>query len=223
MPASSGAENERRRTQLAGIIAAVLGVHLAIGWLLLATTRVLSLRIEPHSLEIVFIAPPAVRTESSPSPPNPLSPPIPPSSLTHNPASRWQKRSAAAGSPSRPEAPPAATQGNAIHPPDWAEELTRAARAGAAPNSTPEPKDFGFPRAPPPPAKAEEFGWSHAQTQRIESLPGGGLLLNLNDNCVLVFNPLPFAMCLPGKKAANGDLFKHMHDPARPGDWKDAR
>jgi hypothetical protein len=57
----------------------------------------------------------------------------------------------------------------------------------------------------------------------VESIPGGGLLVNLNDNCVIVFAPLPFFSCAPGKKPANGELFKHLHDPSKPGDWNDPK
>jgi hypothetical protein len=39
--------------------------------------------------------------------------------------------------------------------------------------------------------------------------------LHLNDNCVLILFPRPFAGCGIGKRKANGDLFEHMHDPAR--------
>jgi len=53
----------------------------------------------------------------------------------------------------------------------------------------------------------------------VESIPGGGLLVNVNDNCVLVFMPLPFFVCAPGAKPANGDLFEHLHDPSPAGDW----
>jgi hypothetical protein len=83
-----------------------------------------------------------------------------------------------------------------------------------------QPRDFGFPHsATTPSSKPSEFGWSYAPTHRLQSLPGGGLLVNLNDNCVLVFAPLPFFACALGKKPANGDLFKHMNDPSQPGSW----
>jgi hypothetical protein len=63
-----------------------------------------------------------------------------------------------------------------------------------------------------PPIKTPDFGWSHAQTHRVESLPDGGIVINLNDNCVLVLNPFPFPMCSPFKKKAKGDLFEHMRE-----------
>jgi hypothetical protein len=97
-------------------------------------------------------------------------------------------------------------------PVDWAGELERAARESVTPPPL-QPRDFGFPHASTTPSpKAPQFGWSYAPPHRVQSLPGGGLLVNLNDNCVLVFSPLPFFFCAPGKMPANGDLFKHMKD-----------
>jgi len=40
---------------------------------------------------------------------------------------------------------------------------------------------------------------------------------------VLILFPLPFAGCGIGKKKANGDLFEHMHDPARTGDMNETK
>lgn len=114
-----------------------------------------------------------------------------------------------------PRAAPEEHENNAIHPPtDWASELSRAARDAASDESTQKPRDFGFPHpSSAPTAKAPEFGWDYAATHRVESIPGGGLLLHVNDNCVVVLVPLPFFACGIGKKEANGDLFEHMHDP----------
>jgi len=44
-------------------------------------------------------------------------------------------------------------------------------------------------------------------------LPDGGMLINLNDRCVIVFTPFPFPFCGLGKKPANSHLFDHLHDP----------
>jgi hypothetical protein len=54
-----------------------------------------------------------------------------------------------------------------------------------------------------------------AATHRIKAIPEGGLLLHLNDNCVLILFPRPVAGCGIGKRKVNGDLFEHMHDPVR--------
>ncbi len=63
-----------------------------------------------------------------------------------------------------------------------------------------------------------QFDWDYARTHRVESIPQGGIIIHLNDNCVVVMTPLPFASCSPFKREANGELFKHMRDPDRPGD-----
>ena len=88
--------------------------------------------------------------------------------------------------PSQPTIAPEPSGNQAIHPPvDWEAELARAAQDAAAAGSARKFRDFGFPHA-------------------------GGILVNLNDNCVLVFVPLPFVFCKPGHKPANGDLFEHL-------------
>jgi hypothetical protein len=104
---------------------------------------------------------------------------------------------------------------------DWNAELERAGKD----NSLREPglarRDFGFPhRSAPAAAKPPDFGWDYAATHRVESLPGGGLLINLNDRCVLLLAPLPFAVCGIGTKPANGELFEHMRNAADVADQK---
>jgi hypothetical protein len=120
---------------------------------------------------------------------------------------------------------PSSDEGNAIHPPiDWAAELDRAARDSVPAEPAAEPRNFGFPhRSATPSSKTPDFGWSHARTHRLESIPGGGLLVNLNDRCVIVFTPFPFPFCRLGEKPANGDLFEHMHDQPHAGDWNDGK
>lgn len=108
-------------------------------------------------------------------------------------------------------------ENNAIHPSaDWGSELTRAARDAVSEKLAQKPRDFGFPHPSSAPVdKPPQFGWDYAATHRIESIPGGGLAVNLNDNCELILFPLPFIGCAIGKKPANGDLFKHMRDPSQ--------
>jgi len=73
-----------------------------------------------------------------------------------------------------------------------------------------------------PRTSSSEFPWYHATTHRVESLEGGGTLINLNDNCVLVvIGLIPFPTCKLGKIPARGDLFEHMHDAPGLGSWKD--
>ncbi len=81
--------------------------------------------------------------------------------------------------------------------------------------SAPTQKDFGFPHLPAPPEKAPQFDWDYAATHRVEQIEGGGLLVHLDDHCVLVLFPLPFIGCGLGTKPANGDLFKNMGAPAQ--------
>jgi len=101
-----------------------------------------------------------------------------------------------------------------MHPPtDWAAELSRTARDAASDKLTPNTRDFGFPHPLATPDKPAQFGWNYAATHRVESLPQGGVLVHINDNCVLILFPLPFVGCAIGKMKANGNLFEHMRDP----------
>jgi hypothetical protein len=57
-----------------------------------------------------------------------------------------------------------------------------------------------------------EFGWDHSHTHRVESLEGGGMLIHINDRCIVVLMPFPLPFCGIGKIPARGDLLDHMHD-----------
>jgi hypothetical protein len=48
----------------------------------------------------------------------------------------------------------------------------------------------------------------------VEPIEGGGLLIHINDRCVVVLIPFPLAFCGIGKIPVRGDLFDHMHEPA---------
>jgi hypothetical protein len=112
---------------------------------------------------------------------------------------------------------------------DWAKEAERAAahrieadeeadrRASAL-----SPRRGPCGGAPEAPAAAPSFGWDHAHTHRVEPIPDGGLVVNLNDRCAIVVK-FPFFMpgCKIGKIESRGDLFTHMNDPPTLGDWKD--
>jgi hypothetical protein len=56
-------EKPRRRAKFLCAIAVVLGLHVTVIWLLLATSRVLSFRTKSQSVEIVLIARPVVAPE----------------------------------------------------------------------------------------------------------------------------------------------------------------
>jgi hypothetical protein len=193
----------RRRIRDSCTIALVLGLHLTVVWLLLATSRVVSRQAESQSLEIVFIARPPVALESN--------------FARRGPSNATPRRRDAVSPLPIPHAAPEEDENNAIQAPtDWAGELSRAARDAASDESTQKPRDFGFPHPSSAPGKASQFGWDYVATHRVESIPEGGLLLHLNENCVLVLFPLPFVGCGIGRKQANGDLFEHMRDPLQP-------
>jgi hypothetical protein len=59
--------------------------------------------------------------------------------------------------------------------------------------------------------KKSEFAWDRSNTNRVESLEGGGILIHVNDRCVVVLKPFPFGFCGIGKIPARGDLFDDMH------------
>jgi hypothetical protein len=201
----------RRRARFLCTIAVVLGLHLTAVWLLLVTSRVIPIGTKSQVLEIVFI-------------------PRPPSSLEGSPTSRVAARvapghrSKANAVPHADVGPQASENNDTPAPIDWASELTRTVREAAPEESVQKSREFGFPRRPAATAgKPPQFGWDYAATHRFESIPEGGLLVHLNDNCVLVFIPFPFAACAIGKKKANGHLFDHMHDPSQPTDENQAR
>ena len=120
---------------------------------------------------------------------------------------------------------PQESEDNTINlPTDWAGELSRVAKDAVSETLLKRPQDFGFPDSSlAPTSKTPQFGWDYVATHRIEAIPEGGLLLHLNDNCVLIWFPLPFAGCGIGKKKANGDLFEHMQDWVRSGDMNQTK
>ena len=221
------ASSRARHTRSLGILAAVVGLHIAIFWLLWATTRAVSMRIALPNLEVMFITP-----DAQPTMPDARS--IAPtrqdsshkSTASTHPGRRLAAGSELAGSsPSTSNLTPstAIEDGTAQSPIDWDDELSHAAgRPGA---EQPAVRDFGFPHRDPKPVKAPEFGWSHAQTHRVESVTGGGVVININDNCaiVLVF-PFALAGCKLGKRKANGGLFDHMGDePTQVGESQEGK
>jgi hypothetical protein len=203
----------RRRAQQLSIIAFVVALHIAACWIFLTTTHLFTFRAISQSLELVFIPSPVIPSESSARKPAPI-----------RPSQRASQQGAATPPAARPDAAPSSDERNAIHPPiDWAAELDRAARDSVPAEPAAEPRNFGFPHASAAPPKPPEFGWSHTRIHRVESIPGGGMLVHVNDNCVLVFIPLPFFACAAGEKPANGDLFEHMHDLPQAGDLNDGK
>jgi hypothetical protein len=62
-----------------------------------------------------------------------------------------------------------------------------------------------------------DFGWDRSHTHRVETAEGGGVVIHLNDRCVLVLMPFPFPFCGVGKIPVRGDLLDHMHDEPQAG------
>jgi hypothetical protein len=105
---------------------------------------------------------------------------------------------------------------------DWRAAAEIAANGITSLDGT-EPKSFGAPpRAPVEPRDRKPFGWDRSRTNRVESMPSGGLVINLNDHCALVIAPILFGGCSLGKIEARGDLFDEMKAPPQLGDWKDS-
>jgi hypothetical protein len=103
---------------------------------------------------------------------------------------------------------------------DWAAAAQAAAERQGELAATPEPRaldkhgagtDFNGGLGPDH-ARPPEFGWDHARTHRIEPLRGGGTLVWVNDQCVIILFPIPFAGCAIGKIPVRGDIFDHMRD-----------
>jgi hypothetical protein len=190
---------QRQQAQYALIGGAVLLLHAgAIGWLWVSKMRALAAPEIAQSLEIFWISvppTPAPTSEAKQTQPQRASSP-------------FRRSMPAAPIPEQSPAPP---ENNAITPPiDWQAELAHEAETISA-KAEPRLKDFGFPRRGAPAGKAPEFAWDRVHTHRVESV-GGALLVHVNDHCMIVLTPLPFPICTPGKRPANGDLFEHMKD-----------
>ena len=100
----------------------------------------------------------------------------------------------------------------ARHPPiDWSRALQGEVHAPKL-RAPAQKLRFGFPRRSAPVPAAPEFGWDYASTHRLEALPQGGMLLNLNDRCAIVIYGFIFPFCRIGRIPVNGHLFDHMHD-----------
>jgi hypothetical protein len=119
-----------------------------------------------------------------------------------------------------PAANPAEVEPEAITPaavPDWRREAEIAAthqlEAGERDRQGPSPlASHAFPEAPSP---APKFQWDYAATHRVEGLPEGGFLININDRCVVAVLVMMMPLCRLGKIPARGDLFQHLDDLPR--------
>jgi hypothetical protein len=191
-----------RQARLLLILSMVLGAHLALVWLLLSSHHLL-VRSATGSLQLVWIprtAPSEVAIE--------------PGDTIHGPrkAIAHHRVDLTSGSPSIAESPPS-EENNAIHStPDWSQELGLAAKDAVAKELEKKKHEADFAHVfPAQPTSPTQFAWDYAATHRVESLPQGGLVIHINDNCVLLIFPLPFVGCAIGKKPANGGIFESMH------------
>ena len=192
----------RRQTRLQLTLLTVLGLHLIVVWLLVSSPQ-LSIKTKSGSLQLLWIARPLL-SEAAPERGTKTEKPTN-SSARH----RVDRR------PKSPSiAPRSNDEDNAIHPaPDWTAELQLVAKHAVAKELAQKRHELDFAHAfPLQPKKSQQFAWDYAATHRIEAIPGGGILVHLNDNCVLIIFPLPLIGCGIGKLPANGDLFEHRRD-----------
>jgi hypothetical protein len=117
-----------------------------------------------------------------------------------------------------PQSPPNAITMPAA--PDWRHEMQIAANNAIEAEerkrhqpSPLAPHDFSGVKPGSTDDTKPRFGWNHAATHRVEELPNGGVLININDRCVIAWVIFPFPLCKVGKMPSRGDLFKHMKDP----------
>jgi hypothetical protein len=192
----------RRQTRLLFTLSMVLGVHLIVVWLLVSSAQ-LSLKKTSGSLQLVWIARPA-SSETAPERETATQKAL--NTLPHHPEDRAPALTFIA--------PRSTDEDSTIHPaPDWTEELHLAARDAIAKELAQKRHDLDFAHAfPTQPKKPQQIAWDYAATHRIEAIPEGGILVHINDNCVLIIFPLPFIGCGIGTRPANGDLFEHRHD-----------
>jgi hypothetical protein len=188
------------------VLLLVLAIHAVILLMALrAVTRVPLLREQP----LVFLALPAPtqnpQTAAAPAPTVPTTP-------HKKPAASRDSQLVAIPAPPPPEQPPATI--------DWNSEAAMAIEQQARSAMATPPRaldkhgkgadlDGGLgPDHKPKP----EFGWDRSHTHRVQSIEGGGIVIALNDRCVLVLIPFPLGGCGIGKIPVRGDLFDHMHD-----------
>jgi hypothetical protein len=201
----------------AATLVAILALHLGLA-LLFLTLHAPTLSKEGAEAPVTVLLPwiePAQPTQ----PPNPAALPLPTGSNGHS-ARHAPIPPAADAQVTVPEnpTPPAITVPVA---PDWHQEAQTAAADALLGDerrrrnpSLLAPHDFSaVPHGAVDDTKPR-FGWSYAATHRVESLEGGGFLLNINDRCAVAIVIMVMPFCRIGKIATRGDLFEHMDDPA---------
>lgn len=189
----------RRQTRVLLTLSTVLGAHLVVLWLLMSSHR-FWIKTGPESLQLVWIPSPPTSEFAEPRK-------TPQRTATTPPQRRI------ANAPVSPTPIPGTNEeNNAIRPtPDWNTELQLAAKNVLAKELEKKKHETDFTHQfPTQPTKPPQFAWNYAATHRVEALPQGGLVVHINDNCVLLIFPLPLLGCAIGKRPANGDLFKPL-------------
>jgi hypothetical protein len=195
----------RSRVPRPAVLLLVVAIHATL--LLVASRRVT--RVEMRSEEpLTFLALP-----------DPAQAPAPAASVTAMP----RKKPVAPRDTQIVTIPTPAQPSAAENPPapiDWSSEAALALKGQAELARAAPPRaldkhgagaDLNGGLGPDPKQKAD-FGWDYSHTHRVEIMEGGGILIHINDRCVLVLFPLPFGGCGIGKIPARGDLLDHMHD-----------
>jgi len=100
-----------------------------------------------------------------------------------------------------------------------------AARVARGEDNSHSARAFGVPPPSamfdPAPVRRPALAWNHARTHRVEALPGGVTVFNLNDHCaVALLWVVPFFACTLDKIPPRGDLLDHMREQPELGDWK---
>jgi hypothetical protein len=140
----------------------------------------------------------------------------------HAGAKQWHRAPQTAEKPEAAVPPQTQPPDNSITPPaapDWRREMEIAAnnqletvdRQRRQP-SVLAPHDFSKVKPGSTDDSRPEFAWDHSATHRVEEMPNGGLLININDRCAIAWVILPFPFCRIGRIPVHGDLFDHMKE-----------
>jgi len=195
-------------------LAVVVGAHaLALAFLLALTRTHPTGRSAEESLTLIALLP-ATRPRSPESP----------GRILPGLARRERDVAPPSETPALPSEPPTPeTRSSAI---DWAAEgADAAARVARGEDNSHSARAFGVPPPSamfdPAPVRRPGLAWNHARTHRVEALPGGVTVFNLNDHCaVALLWVAPFFACTLDKIPPRGDLLDHMREQAELGDWK---
>lgn len=196
-------------------IVVVLIIHVGFFILFAAERRYLRHDGQEEASSVGFLLPPdEVLTITEAAPQSPIA-----ARAAHrtNPKRPAAAAAGSAGPTVRPELPSNALSAPAA--PDWRSEMQIVANneVEAEERKRHQPSrlaahDFSGVRAGSTDYSKPQFPWDHAATHRVEELPNGGLVINVNDRCSIVWVIFPFPLCKIGKIPARGDLFQLMQD-----------